>query len=67
MSVSATDASNRFGALLDTVLAGQPATITRHGRPVAKLLSQNDWDRLCVDHVFRKRVLGLVPVDEKPA
>jgi prevent-host-death family protein len=36
--VTAFEAKNRLGRLLDRVHAGEEITITRHGEPVAKLI-----------------------------
>ena len=33
------EAKNRFGALLDLVEQGEEGTITRHGKPVARLFA----------------------------
>jgi prevent-host-death family protein len=38
--VGAFDAKNRLGALLDLVEAGEEVVITRHGKPVARLVSE---------------------------
>jgi len=35
--IGAFEAKNRLGALLDMVEKGEEITITRHGRPVARL------------------------------
>jgi prevent-host-death family protein len=37
-TVTASDAKNRLGRLLDRVQAGEEVVITRHGEPVAKLI-----------------------------
>jgi prevent-host-death family protein len=37
-TVSAFDAKNRLGSLLDRVFSGEELIITRHGQPVAKLV-----------------------------
>lgn len=37
--VGAFEAKNRLGALLDLVERGEEVTITRHGKPVAKLVA----------------------------
>lgn len=37
-TVTAFDAKNRLGRLLDRVQAGEQWVITRHGRPVARLV-----------------------------
>lgn len=38
MQIGAFDAKNRLGHLLDLVAQGEEVTITRHGRPVARLV-----------------------------
>ncbi|MBI5414111.1 type II toxin-antitoxin system Phd/YefM family antitoxin [Candidatus Peregrinibacteria bacterium] len=43
--ISAKDAKNKFGELLDTAL-GQPVTISKHGRAVVVLISQAEYERL---------------------
>lgn len=37
-TITAFDAKNRLGRLLDRVAAGEELVITRHGEPVAKLV-----------------------------
>lgn len=37
-TITAFDAKNRLGRLLDRVVAGEELVITRHGEPVAKLI-----------------------------
>jgi prevent-host-death family protein len=44
-SISAHDAKARFGQLLDTARR-EPVVIERHGRPVAVILSKEDFDAL---------------------
>ena len=44
-SMSAKEAKNGFGLLLDTARAG-PVTIEKHGRPVAVVLSTEEYGRL---------------------
>jgi prevent-host-death family protein len=44
-SMSAKDAKNEFGRLLDTALA-QPVVIKKHGRPVVVVLSVEEFERL---------------------
>jgi prevent-host-death family protein len=41
-SVGAFEAKTHLAALLDEVEAGEQITITRHGRPVARLVPPND-------------------------
>jgi prevent-host-death family protein len=40
-SITAFDAKNRLGSLLDRVQGGEELIITRHGQPVAKLVPLN--------------------------
>ncbi len=40
-TVTAFDAKNRLGRLLDRVAAGEELVITRHGEPVARLIPVN--------------------------
>ena len=44
-SMSAKEAKNGFGLLLDTARA-EPVTIEKHGRPVAVVLSTEEYERL---------------------
>jgi prevent-host-death family protein len=44
-NMSAKDAKNEFGLLLDTARA-EPVTIAKHGRPVAVVISVEEHDRL---------------------
>jgi prevent-host-death family protein len=44
-NMSAHDAKARFGQLLDTARR-EPVTIERHGRPVAVMLSKEEYDEL---------------------
>lgn len=44
-SVGAFEAKTHLSALLDRVERGEQVTITRHGRPVAKLVPTGDFDR----------------------
>jgi antitoxin Phd len=40
------DAKARLSAVIDDARQGQPAIITRHGRPEAVVLSFEEWQRL---------------------
>lgn len=44
-SMSAKDAKNGFGLLLDTARA-EPVTIEKHGRPVVVVVSVEEFERL---------------------
>lgn len=46
-SMSAKEAKNGFGLLLDTARA-EPVTIEKHGRPVVVVLSTEEYERLVV-------------------
>jgi prevent-host-death family protein len=45
-TVAAFDAKNRLGSLLDMVERGEEITITRHGKPVARLVALGETDRV---------------------
>ncbi len=47
-TMSAKEAKNRFGYLIDTA-RHEPVTIEKHGRPVVVVLSAEDFDRLMSD------------------
>lgn len=44
-TMSAKDAKNGFGLLIDTALV-EPVTIEKHGRPVVVVLSIEEFERL---------------------
>jgi prevent-host-death family protein len=46
-SMSARDAKNSFGLLIDTARV-EPVTIEKHGRPVVVVLSTEEYQRLLV-------------------
>ncbi len=41
------DARNKFSALVNAALAGEPQLVTRRGVPAAVVLSADEYDRLC--------------------
>ena len=43
------DAKARLSEVLDAAERGEPTTITRHGKPVAVVVSVNDAERLFPD------------------
>ena len=47
-SMSAKDAKNEFGRLIDTARA-EPVTIEKHGRPVVVVLSVEEYSRMAAD------------------
>jgi antitoxin Phd len=55
--LTSVEAQNRFGQLLDTVQR-EPVSITRHGRPAAFMVSQQDMDELLDARHKRGRALA---------
>lgn len=41
------DAKNRFSAVVDAALSGEPQHVTRRGRPAVVVLSEDEYERLC--------------------
>ena len=41
------DAKNRFSALVEAALAGEPQQVTRRGKPAVVVLSVSEYERLC--------------------
>lgn len=41
------DAKNRFSAVVNAALAGEPQRVTRRGVPAVVVLSVEDYQRLC--------------------
>ena len=41
------DAKNRFSAVVNAALAGEPQTVTRRGAPAVVVLAVQDYERLC--------------------
>ena len=52
-SMSAKEAKNGFGLLLDTARA-EPVTIEKHGRPVVVVLSTEEYERLLSRSAHKK-------------
>ena len=61
-SMSAKEAKNGFGLLLDTARAA-PVTIKKHGRPVVVVLSTEEYERL-LNRSARKKGRSAQNVDE---
>ena len=40
------DAKNRFSAVVDAAMAGQPQQVTRRGKPAVVVLSVAEYDRM---------------------
>ena len=62
------DAKATLSAVVDEAMRGQPAVITRHGKPQAVVLSFEDWKRLSQVPSFG-RLLMAAPMtpDDLPA
>ena len=41
------DARNKFGAVVDAAVAGEPQRVTRRGKPAVVVLSVEEYERLC--------------------
>ena len=41
------DAKNKFSALVDAALGGEPQRVTRRGRPAVVVLATEEYERLC--------------------
>jgi prevent-host-death family protein len=54
ITVGAFDAKTNLSALLDKVEAGEEVVITRHGKPVARLVGAHRIDRARLDESFEK-------------
>lgn len=54
MTVGAFEAKTHLSALLDRVAAGEEVVITKHGRPVARLVAAHYVDRARADRAFAR-------------
>lgn len=63
-SMSAKDAKNAFGLLLDTARA-EPVTIEKHGRRVAVVLSVEKYERLLKERTKTVRGAGAITAPKK--
>ena len=43
------DAKNRFSAVVNAALAGEPQQVTRRGKPAVVVLAATEYKRLCRD------------------
>ena len=41
------DAKNRFSAVVDAAIAGEPQRMTRHSKPAVVVLAVEEYERLC--------------------
>ena len=63
-TMSALDAKNRFGQLLDAAQR-EPITVTKKGRPAAVMLSLEDYER--IRGAARRRLLATMEQAQKEA
>ena len=56
-AISAKDAKNRFGELMDTVQR-EPVSIEKHGRPVAVVLSEVAYEKMKLEHLQAMLAVG---------
>lgn len=65
------DAKNRFSAVVDAALAGQPQEVMRRGKPAVVVLSAADYARMLADSQsqrgsFRAHLLALPQAGSDP-
>ena len=62
------DAKNRFSAVVDAALSGEPQRVTRRGRPVVVVVAVDEFERLCrLDSAAAPtfgRLLAAMPTDD---
>jgi len=61
-AVTAKDAKNRFGELMDTVQR-EPVSIEKHGRPVAVILSEVAYEKMKLEHLQAMLAVGEAQLD----
>ena len=61
-AVTAKDAKNRFGELMDTVQR-EPVSIEKHGRPVAVVLSEVAYEKMKLEHLKAMLAVGEAQLD----
>ena len=62
------DAKNRFSAVVDAALRGEPQRVTRRGQPVVVVVAVDEFERLCLlDSAAAPtlgRLLAAMPTDD---
>ena len=66
------EAKNRFSAVVDAALDGEPQRVTRHGRPAVVVLAEEEYARLRSDAAgdspdFVRHLLSIPPATEDDA
>ena len=54
ITIGAFKAKTHFSALLERVAGGEEVVITKHGKPIARLVSAGQFDRKRADQAFAK-------------
>ena len=61
-AITAKDAKNRFGELMDTVQR-EPVSIEKHGRPVAVVLSEVEYAKMKLERLRAILAVGEAQLD----
>lgn len=61
-SMSAREAKNAFGLMIDTARA-EPVCIEKHGRGVVVVVSVEEYERLCAQKECKDQIIGGVGGD----
>ncbi len=61
-AMTAKDAKNHFGELMDTVQR-EPVTIEKHGRPVAVVISETEYEEMKLEHLRTILAVGESQLD----
>ena len=61
-AISAKDAKNHFGELMDTVQR-EPVRISKHGRPVAVVISETEYEEMKLERLRAMLALGESQLD----
>ncbi len=57
IAIAAKEAKEHFGKLMDTVQR-EPVTIEKHGRPVAVVMSQTEYEQIKLERLRAKLAIG---------
>jgi prevent-host-death family protein len=60
------DAKASLSAVIDDAMRGEPAVITRHGKPQAVILSFHEWQRLSRVPSFGRLLMAAIARDDLP-
>ncbi len=61
-SIAAKEAKNNFGEMMDTVQR-EPVTIEKHGRPVAVIMSANEYEKIKLERLRAKLAIREAQLD----